>query len=37
MGERNGNYKHGRFAREAIEARRQIWALLSQLRAFVGF
>jgi hypothetical protein len=35
-GERNGNYKHGRFTREAIEAQRQIRALIAQMRAFVG-
>jgi hypothetical protein len=36
-GERNGNYKHGRFTREAIEARRQLRTLITQLRAFVDF
>lgn len=35
-GERNGNYKHGRFTREAIETQRNIRALIAQLRAFVG-
>jgi hypothetical protein len=32
-GERNGNYMHGRFTCEAIEARRQIRAFLKQMRA----
>lgn len=32
-GERNGNYKHGRFTREIIEARSQIRALLAHLKA----
>jgi hypothetical protein len=35
-GERNGNYKHGRFTREAIEEDRQFRALIAQLRAFLG-
>ncbi len=32
-GERNGNYKHGHFTREAIEFQRQIRALIAQMLA----
>jgi hypothetical protein len=32
-GERNGNYKHGRFTHEAIETRRQIRALVAEMLA----
>jgi glucans biosynthesis protein len=32
-GERNGNYKHGHFTREAVELRRQIRALVAQMMA----
>ena len=31
-GERNGNYKHGRFTTEAIESRRVLNALIRELR-----
>ena len=31
-GERNGNYKHGRFTAEAIESRRGLNALIRELR-----
>ncbi|MDF2974139.1 MAG: hypothetical protein K0R61_4589 [Microvirga sp.] len=35
-GKNNGNYKHGQFSREAVEARRQIRALIAHLRASLG-
>jgi glucans biosynthesis protein len=35
-GERNGNYKHGRFTREAIEARKFIRALVAQMLAMAA-
>jgi hypothetical protein len=35
-GERNGNYKHGRFTREAIQERRILAKLLKTLRASVA-
>jgi hypothetical protein len=31
-GERNGNYKHGRFTAKAIESRRVLNVLISELR-----
>jgi hypothetical protein len=31
-GERNGNYRHGRFTNEAIESRRMLNALIRELR-----
>jgi hypothetical protein len=33
-GEGNGNYRHGQFTCEAIEERRQIRALIAQMREY---
>jgi hypothetical protein len=34
-GERNGNYRHGHFTQEAVELRRQIRALITQMLASI--
>jgi hypothetical protein len=35
-GKRNGNYRHGRFTREAVKARQTLSALVKAIRSFAA-